>query len=412
MKIRYIIGIFTIVISCIILGSYFEYKRQKTVSIDMVFYNKQLNLISEGLEKGVDRSTLESIYQCDILLMSDENYESTLNELFKEGYVVLDLYKSGQYIGKTAWNMGLNTYQQLKLQLFEKFALACSILLVLGYFGLLVVYYRYVLPFRKLQDFSKEIAKGNLDIPLRMEKHNFFGAFTESFDMMRDELHKAKENEYRANRSKKELVAELSHDIKTPLSTIKATCEVMQVKEKSQDILEKIGVISGKAEMIDKLVSNMFHATLEDLEVLKVEVTEVSSLCITSMFQELKFNGEIQIENEIPECLVNIDKLRLQQVIDNIINNSYKYAGTVISVSFQERMNGIEIRIQDRGEGVPEEELAMITEKFYRGSNTKGKIGYGLGLYLANMFMKRMHGGMECHNANGFLVILFVKKVS
>lgn len=193
--------------------------------------------------------------------------------------------------------------------------------------------------------------------------------------------------------------------------TIKATCEVLQVKEKNPDILEKVGMISRKAEMIDQLVSNMFHATLEELEMLKVEVTEESSLDINLMFQELKFYGEIIIENEIPECLVSIDKLRLQQVIDNTVNNSFKYAGTAISISFRERMEGIEIRIQDRGEGVPEEELPLITEKFFRGSNTKGKIGSGLGLYLANNFMKQMHGGMEFFNEKGLLVILFVKKV-
>jgi len=81
---------------------------------------------------------------------------------------------------------------------------------------------------------------------------------------MREELKRARESEYEANRSKKELVAELSHDIKTPVATIKAVCEVLCVKEKNQDTLEKVEVIANKAEMIDSLVGNMFHATLEN----------------------------------------------------------------------------------------------------------------------------------------------------
>ena len=71
-------------------------------------------------------------------------------------------------------------------------------------------------PFRKLQGFARHIASGNLDVPLEMDKNNLFGAFTESFDLMRNELSNAKENERKADRSKKELVASLSHDIKRP----------------------------------------------------------------------------------------------------------------------------------------------------------------------------------------------------
>ena len=58
-----------------------------------------------------------------------------------------------------------------------------------------------------------------------------------------------------------------------------------------------------------------------------------------------------------------------------------------------------------------EKELPLIIEKFYRGNNAKGKAGSGLGLYLANMFMERMQGGMEYYNENGFVVRLFLRKV-
>jgi len=68
-------------------------------------------------------------------------------------------------------------------------------------------------PFRKLQKFAHHITAGNLDIQLTMDKNNVFGAFTESFDIMRDELRLAKENENKANKSKKELIASLAHDI-------------------------------------------------------------------------------------------------------------------------------------------------------------------------------------------------------
>jgi signal transduction histidine kinase len=164
--------------------------------------------------------------------------------------------------------------------------------------------------------------------------------------------------------------------------------------------------------MIDTLIDNMFHATLEELQILKVEPKEELSDIIEPMFKELQYYGTIHMLNKVPECLIIADKLRLNQAIDNIINNSYKYAGTPIEVSFEEEnKSGIKIIIKDKGLGVSSEELPMVMEKYYRGNNSKGKNGSGLGLYLAKSFLECMYGGMECYNDNGFTVVLFLKKV-
>lgn len=411
MKIKYIAAIYSVLILFAVVPGLHTATADAAGERDMVAYYEQRTLVIQQLELGTDTLQLEEAYECSILLITDENYESILNEQIKQGAVILDMVSGEQYIGKVIWNSEYTSYQELVHQLLEKYMLLCVFLLLAGYLFMGLMYRSMVSPFRKLQVFTSEIAKGNLDLPLPMEQNNFFGAFTESFDIMREELKKAKESEYQANRSKKELVAELSHDIKTPIATINATCELLQVKERNCDTLDKVNVIANKAEMIDRLVSNLFHATLEDLQVLKVEVTEESSRYLTSMFGELKFYGEIKYENEVPECLLYMDKLRLQQVIDNIVNNAYKYAGTPVTVSFQETGDGILIQIKDGGSGVPEEELVLVTEKYFRGSNAKGKAGSGLGLYLAGVFLNQMHGGLECYNDHGFTVVLYLKKV-
>lgn len=233
---------------------------------------------------------------------------------------------------------------------------------------------------------------------------------------MREELKKAKEKEYQANLSKKELVAELSHDIKTPTAAIKAACEVLEMTETSADTARKVQIIAAKADTIDKLVSNLFHATLDELEMLRVEPCEESSLLIPQMLENMRgygdiFRGmEIVGENEIPSCLLVMDKLRLEQVIDNLVSNACKYAGTPVFVRYQDTGKGITVRIRDEGEGVPKEELAFVTEKYYRGSNSKGTSGAGLGLFLAKCFMEQMQGGMECCNDHGFVVTVFLRK--
>ena len=124
------------------------------------------------------------------------------------------------------------------------------------------------------------------------------------------------------------------------------------------------------------------------------------------------------MENHIPECLIYMDKLRMEQVIDNVIGNSNKYAGTEIRVSFKEITQGdglnqkfIKMTIRDKGPGVPEEELSRITEKFFRGKGSETKQGSGLGLFLAKSFMERQGGAFEYYNDDGFVVELLIKKV-
>ena len=421
MKIRQITAGITICILAFIMITVTQMQKDGEECIpDMVWYNGEVRTIENELEKGTTREVIEKEHGCSLLFTADEDYQGRLNEYMMVNSMIMDLYVNDNSIGdapedvfagKAVWQTKQERYDILRHRMQWEVVVFGILLLLLIYVVLLMLYLNYIRPFRILREFAAQVAKGDLELALPIRKNNFFGVFTESFDLMRQELKRARESEYQANISKKELIAELSHDIKTPVATIKATCEVMQVTEQKEDTLRKIGVIAGKAEMIDNLVGNMFHATMEELEVLKVEPIEESSLIIPEMFHDFKYYGQITLENDIPECLLYFDKLRLQQVLDNIINNSYKYAGTEVKVRFIENAEGIIIKIRDFGQGTTEDELALIKEKFYRGSNTEGKSGSGLGLYLSDNFMKQMNGGMECYNEDGFVVELFLHKV-
>lgn len=415
MKMRYIVVGYTLVVALLISIMYLELTKENDFQVDMVYYNRQLKQIeSELVQLTTTKEDIESIeekYNCSILFITDGDYQQRLNTFISDGAVVFDYFSEDSLAGKIVWEMSKNRYEKMNQERSDATLILVGIVALAGYILLAVIYFKFIRPFRVLNKFSTEIAKGNLDFKLPMEKRNMFGAFTESFDIMREELKAAREREYQANISKKELVAELSHDIKTPVSTIKATCEVMQVTEQNENTKEKINVILNKADMIDQLVGNMFHATMEELQVLKVEAIEESSLTIPEMFGDLKYYGNIIMDNEIPQCLIYMDKLRMKQVVDNIINNSYKYAGTDIHVLFKQENEGIRITIRDNGKGVPDEEMALVAEKFYRGSNAKGKSGSGIGLYLSKNFINQMGGEMTYYNDNGFVVELFLRKV-
>jgi signal transduction histidine kinase len=132
-------------------------------------------------------------------------------------------------------------------------------------------------------------------------------------------------------------MAELSHDLKTPVATIRATCEVLQMQiamakkkeegtesEYIKGLEEKIGYITNKAEVINELMQTVLHAAIDDLKEVTIKPVEEESMVIEDLFMSLTEYGKIVLDDHIPECLVYMDKLRMEQVIDNIVGNSYK----------------------------------------------------------------------------------------
>lgn len=268
--------------------------------------------------------------------------------------------------------------------------------------------FRVIKPFNKMKGFARRVAGGNLDIPLEMDRGNMFGAFTESFDMMRSELKKARIAEAKANASKKELVAKLSHDIRTPVASIKAVSELGAATACDEKTRGSYGQIILKADQINTLVGNLFSATLEELQQLKVTPSDMPSTELRGMLESADYFKKAKIP-DIPECLLYADKLRLQQVFDNILANSYKYAGTDITVKISAENNALAVDIEDFGGGVSAEELSALKEKYKRGKNSEGIDGAGLGLYISDVFMSEMGGMLQIKNGeNGLKVTVYI----
>ncbi len=326
----------------------------------------------------------------------------------KKQYGLNYYYQDGKLVVYSDYGEKFQEAKQYAILTLVLFAVIAVIIIVIFF---LSINKNIITPFYKLQYFAATVAKGDLNVPLLMDRDNIFGAFTESFDIMREELALAKENEKRANESKKELVASLSHDIKTPLASIKAITELLLVKMQNTDIIDRLHSIDQKTEQIEVLVNNLFHATLEELEELKVILEEISSLEIKKFIKNADTNNRIE-ECQINECLVICDPLRLQQVLDNIISNSYKYADSSIRVTSIIEYGYLSIMIEDYGKGVSIEDLALLKKKYYRGSNSEGKNGAGIGLYISNYFMEHMEGFLNVTNGEyGFQAIVGIKIV-
>ncbi len=422
-----IFGFLMVLITVFAISSVYllhQIDRSTTPSLDIVIVNdiKQSiksnwdNLTSISADQyGLDYFVLDAENQ--VIAKTSEALNGDLNVAISHRDTIVDIYDEDILLGKLVlYNDYNESLSQHKAEVYRTCIVVISafaLLCILFFYYIYQVIYR---PFNNLQNFARNVAAGDLDIPLEMDKQNIFGAFTESFDLMRDELKSARAAEQQANKSKKELVAQLSHDIKTPVASIKAISELLiaksiSEKEIGKNELHHLENVGKKADQINTLITNMFNATLEELRELKVCPMEQSSVQLYDIIRSADYFNRID-KIEIDECLIYADMNRLTQVIDNLVSNSYKYAETAITLNCGIENEHLIIEFADFGNGVEEDELPLLFNKFYRAGNAEGKSGAGLGLYISRYLMNKMEGDIRCENTkDGFKMILMIKLV-
>lgn len=347
---------------------------------------------------------------------SDRSEAITVETAMQRRYSYIYITENNQITGSVVLTDSNKRFDRLRTNIITVYCV-CGFLLI-GAAAALGVYIRKTIirPFAKMKDFASYVAAGDLDRPLEMDKGNMFGAFSESFDIMREELKASRARELSLQKKEREHIASLSHDLKTPVTGIKLTSELMaaifsqnegQEITVTEDMTEKMNNICKRADEIGVLVNALFSSTLENLGEFKVECLDENSAVIAEIVSKYDDRGLVRI-SEIPQVIVHIDKLRLSQVIGNIIFNSYKYAGTSIDISFRLDESFLEVSISDSGLGVPEDEIELITNKFYRGREHGDKEGSGLGLYIARILMDKMGGELSVRSENGLCVTLLI----
>ncbi len=304
--------------------------------------------------------------------------------------------------------------QKMVLQIFG----ICALFIVCVCIYLYIVMLR---PFEELEKYATEIAKGNLEVELPYHRTNLFGAFTWAFDHMRREIIKARACEKEAIENNKTVIATLSHDIKTPIASIRAYAEGLEANmDRSPERRNRyLSVIMKKCDEVTKLTNDLFLHSLSDLEKLQITSEEIAlkpflKEVLEGMGQQEKITSEtekIQMIGEISQINIWADRKRLGQVLENLITNARKYApGTPIRLWIEQEENQCQIHVKDGGKGIPPEDVPFVFEKFYRGKNIENQPGAGLGLYIVSYIMEQMDGKVELKNgSDGLEVILFLK---
>lgn len=283
-------------------------------------------------------------------------------------------------------------------------------------------------PLEYLKKAANEIKNGNLNYEVKHKSRDEIGELSSAFEEMRLKLKESIEVEQQYEQNRKELVSNISHDLKTPITAVKGYVEgIIDGVADTQDKMDKyIRTIYTKTNEMDKLIDELFLYSKLDLKKLafnfeKVDIKKYLKHCAEELYFDLESKGVTLTFNSYCEddVIVIADREKLNRVITNVIYNSVKYMDMdkgKIEMELHEEANEAVIKIKDNGQGISEAKVPFIFDKFYRvdPSRNTNKGGSGLGLSIAKHIIEE-HGGIiwaQSKKGVGTTIAFTLKKIN
>lgn len=274
---------------------------------------------------------------------------------------------------------------------------------------------RVLKPIDSLRRGMREIAAGNYDVKVSPGIHHYLDTLIDDFNAMAQKLKEAEALKAEYENNRKDLIANISHDLKTPITSIQGYIEALAEQEGMPDekVQNYLKIIHGNVLYMNRLIDDLFLFAKLDMQKLGFDWTEVSARpFMRDLMEELgleleekgvffsyadKLNGDARLR---------IDTKRFHQVLKNLLDNAVKYGpktGLVIRAQTEGQPGFLRVSLTDNGPGIPEDQIKDIFKRFYRldAQRTKDTASTGLGLAIAKELVEMMGGNISAENAQG-----------
>ncbi|MEQ2413480.1 sensor histidine kinase [Blautia acetigignens] len=282
------------------------------------------------------------------------------------------------------------------------FIILISVALVVG----LWVYRSIAVPLVKLKKATQNIKEGNLDFVLDVEGNDEFSELCQDFEEMRRRLKESTEEKNLIEKENKELISNISHDLKTPITAVKGYIEGIMdgVADTPEKMDRYVRTIYNKTNEMDHLINELtFYSKIDTNRIPytfgKLNVEDYFADCAEEVGLELETRGiELVYANYVEkDVMVIADGEQIRRVIHNIISNAIKYMDKpkeIIQIRIKDVGDFIQIEIEDNGKGIGPKDLPYIFDRFYRTdvSRNSSKGGSGIGLSIVKKILED-HGG-------------------
>ena len=256
----------------------------------------------------------------------------------------------------------------------------------------------------RISSAMREIAKGDLNITLDVEGDDEFADMAENLNNMVEELRQLMDRERESERTKNELITNVAHDLRTPLTSIIGYLELLSGPVKLNEEMQKkyLDITYKKSKRLQKLIEDLFGFTKLNYGKISMKVSKVDIVKLLSQMLEefypnfMEKNLAYELQSNVTAKVITADGNLLARLFDNLINNAIKYGseGKKIIVKVDATDTVVTVSVTNFGYVIPKEELPLLFEKFYRveQSRSVNTGGTGLGLAIAKNIVD-MHGG-------------------
>lgn len=263
-----------------------------------------------------------------------------------------------------------------------------------------ILFARYISrPIMQLKDAALEIAEGDVDREIHLDRNDEFGTLAHSLNEMASRLRADNEELKRINERQRQFFADITHEIKNPLHTISGSLEMLQMDELPESEKEKYIF---KAQKQTRRINSFYKdlVTLQRyesddyfIEKQKFDLKEITTH-VAELFQHRAQRKGLELGVDQHSCMVQADPQKIEQVLVNLVSNAIKYTTKgSISVRYSKDRSHVSITVQDSGTGIAEEHLELLFDRFYRTdkARSRDKGGTGLGLSVVKSILKA-HG--------------------
>ena len=268
------------------------------------------------------------------------------------------------------------------------------------------IYRSIAVPLVKLKKATKNIKEGNLDFVLEVEGNDEFSQLCQDFEEMRKRLKESTEEKILMDKENKELISNISHDLKTPITAVKGYVEGIMdgVADTPEKMDRYVRTIYNKTNEMDHLINELtFYSKIDTNRIpytfSKLNVEDYFSDCAEELGLEMETRGiELVYANYVEKGVqVIADGEQIRRVIHNIVSNAIKYMEKprgIIQLRVKDVGDFIQVEIEDNGKGIAAKDLPYIFDRFYRTdvSRNFSKGGSGIGLSIVKKIMED-HGG-------------------